>query len=228
MNHTKPGSPAPYTTNMLQQLIIVDDNELFRTSLCQFIEADGKFTKCAHLAIDELLTGPATKNKASLIIVDPFSKEKSPAAIFKFLTNKYKDVPIMVFTNTVTKRAILECIEYGVSAYFTKSITSSKLKKLVYELSEGESTADIRLQQKVKNVLRSKSVDLVEFTAAEEEVLRLVCQQKSSVEISKDLGISSRTVESRKRNMMLKTKSKNMIGVIVYGMKIQLLDRILD
>jgi DNA-binding NarL/FixJ family response regulator len=55
------------------------------------------------------------------------------------------------------------------------------------------------------------------FTKREFEVLKLICEQKTTQEISEQLFLSPRTIEGYRNNMMIKTNSKNVAGLIVYS-----------
>ena len=57
------------------------------------------------------------------------------------------------------------------------------------------------------------------FTKKEIAVVILTCQQLSNKEIAGRLRLSVRTVECHKKNMMLKTGSRNMIGLVMYAVK---------
>lgn len=57
------------------------------------------------------------------------------------------------------------------------------------------------------------------FTPAEEKVIRLVCQQYTSEEMAKELGLSKRTVEGYRANILEKMKAKNSVGILIYAVK---------
>lgn len=62
------------------------------------------------------------------------------------------------------------------------------------------------------------------FSEREVEILTLVCKGLSTKEIADKLYISSRTVEKHRANLMTKIGAKNIIEVIIYGLKHQMID----
>lgn len=62
------------------------------------------------------------------------------------------------------------------------------------------------------------------FSDRELEILTFVCKGLSTKEIADKLFISSRTVEKHRANLMTKIGAKNIIEVIIYGLKHQLID----
>jgi len=63
------------------------------------------------------------------------------------------------------------------------------------------------------------SFDTSFITSRELEVLQLICKQKSTIEIGEKLFISPRTVEGHRNNLLLKTESKNIAGLVVYAIQ---------
>ena len=57
------------------------------------------------------------------------------------------------------------------------------------------------------------------LTPREVEILQLICQQYTSAEIADILSISSRTVEGHRNNLLEKTKTKNIAGLVVYAIQ---------
>lgn len=71
--------------------------------------------------------------------------------------------------------------------------------------------------------MEDKKGDEVAFSDREQEILNLVCKGMSTKEIADKLFISSRTVEKHRANLMEKIGAKNIIEVIIYGLKHQLI-----
>lgn len=65
----------------------------------------------------------------------------------------------------------------------------------------------VKLRKKINSVL----------TVRELQVIELICQQRTTFEISKILFLSPRTIEGHRNSLMLKTGAKNMVGLIVYA-----------
>ncbi len=64
----------------------------------------------------------------------------------------------------------------------------------------------------------------VKLSQREKEVLRLTCKGLAIKQIAEELSISSRTVEKHRTNLMEKTSSHNVVEVIIYAIKNELID----
>ena len=76
-------------------------------------------------------------------------------------------------------------------------------------------------------LLISKSLDdsislKYKLTKREKEIINQILKEKSNSEIGEILQISKRTVETHRKNIMLKLNVKNSIGIAIKAMKYEL------
>jgi DNA-binding CsgD family transcriptional regulator len=55
-------------------------------------------------------------------------------------------------------------------------------------------------------------------------VLKLICEQYTTSEIADELFLSYRTLECQRDNLMLKTRSKNVAGLVIYSIQKKLIE----
>jgi DNA-binding NarL/FixJ family response regulator len=84
----------------------------------------------------------------------------------------------------------------------------------------------IHFHSEVQNVVTSGYVELlakqqtrpqVELTQREEEIVKLLAREYTNDRIAETLNISYRTVETHRKNMMQKTNSHNLAGLLKYA-----------
>jgi DNA-binding CsgD family transcriptional regulator len=61
------------------------------------------------------------------------------------------------------------------------------------------------------------------LTNREKEVLMLVLQEQTSVEISNGLGLSIQTINTHRKNILKKTRSKTLIGLVKYAIRAKMI-----
>jgi len=69
-----------------------------------------------------------------------------------------------------------------------------------------------------KLILKSKE-DTVMFTPMELKVIELVCQANTNEEMAQKLGLSRRTIEEHKSNIIKKMKVRNSVGILIFAVK---------
>ena len=78
--------------------------------------------------------------------------------------------------------------------------------------------------RKVNPKSTSRMVLDTPLTEREKEVLHLILKEKSNTEIADTLFISVRTVDAHKRNLLDKTGSLNVAGLVLFAVDRQLFD----
>ena len=59
----------------------------------------------------------------------------------------------------------------------------------------------------------------IEFKDQELKVLKLICRQMTAKEIGDKLGLSYRTVEGYRDNIIKKIGAKNSVGIVIYAVR---------
>jgi len=204
---------------MSNKIAVVDDDQLFRAGLVRLLDTFTGYKVVQSWANSEFLEQIGKQPKVCeeidiLIMCSPYFLQS------KFVKNEsliqcFSGRATMILSNQYSKSTVLRCFELGISAFFSRDISPKELESILNGLINESDYSTIQMESKIKAKLTQMEPVKIDLSEAEEEVLRLVCHQKSSAEISEQLGISVRTVESRKRKMIKKTASKNMIGVIM-------------
>ena len=62
-------------------------------------------------------------------------------------------------------------------------------------------------------------INTTQLSRREIDVLALICAQHTTSEVADKLFISKRTVEGHRNNLLLKTQSRNIAGLVLYGIE---------
>jgi len=115
-------------------------------------------------------------------------------------------------------------IDVGASAYLVKNSAPEKvlhtIKQVYYNGFYYDKTVMNVLNERSasKRGIESKTVFDDEFlTPRERDVLELICRQYKTSEIGEALFISPRTVEVHRKNLLEKTNSKNIAGLVIFA-----------
>ncbi len=137
----------------------------------------------------------------------------------------YPEMKILVLTLINEEDTIKKMMNMGVNGYFTKNTDPYELEKAIWKLQDNGFYFEKSLTVIIENILNNHTTTITEtsITDREMEIIRLAVKELSGKEIADQLGISLKTVETHKRNLMEKTNAKNFIGVITYALSNQLI-----
>jgi DNA-binding NarL/FixJ family response regulator len=71
---------------------------------------------------------------------------------------------------------------------------------------------------------KNYTVQKIQFTEREKEILKLICHGYSSQEVADKLNLGLRTVEKCRSDLMQKTNTSNAISLAVFAVKNRLID----
>lgn len=118
----------------------------------------------------------------------------------------------------------LEALRAGVKGYVLKTQAAVDLVHAVRSVLQGNVYLSPGISESVvKAALAINAAVLDPLTQREREVLQLIAEGNSNKEISQQLGMSVRTVESHRSNLMNKLDIHETAGLVRYAIKIGLI-----
>ena len=149
----------------------------------------------------------------------------------KILQKEYPEIKVIAVTSYDGKSFITNMIDVGASSYLLKNTSPKVVVNTINEVYDKGFYYDERVLKIIhENLLSAKSkriksdLDNNLLTKREKEILELICNQYTTNEIADKLFISPRTVEGHRNNLLIKTESKNVAGLVIYGIQKKLIE----
>jgi DNA-binding NarL/FixJ family response regulator len=157
------------------------------------------------------------------------SKEFNGSQVVQVLKQYYPEMKILILSVHEDSYLMAKFIEEGANGYLVKDSDPNELHDAIVAICERGSYINERSLNALQGRLIGKITkpkNQTELTNRELEVLRLICQQKTTSEIANELFISSKTVNGHRNNLLQKTDSKNMSGLVMYAIKHHIVEAI--
>jgi DNA-binding NarL/FixJ family response regulator len=208
------------------KIILVDDEVLFRKGI-SFLLSREENIEVIFEASDgvELIDFLKSNNsKPNIVIMDLKMPLLNGIEATKIIHRDFSEIKIIALTSYDSKSFISNMIDVGAVSYLVKNTTPQELFETINEVATkgfyySEYVMSIIKNELIANKKTKCSFDTGFITSRELEVLQLICKQKSTIEIGEKLFISPRTVEGHRNNLLLKTESKNIAGLVVYAIQ---------
>jgi DNA-binding NarL/FixJ family response regulator len=210
------------------KIALVDDHLLFRQALSVLLEESTDLKITFEASDDQELFQHLKKTQPHIILLNADLNGKNAAATVGELKKQYPEIKVVVTSMSHDDMAIFTMVKQGASGFITKdknleealeAIRSVRLKGFYYTDEVTQAMLNgVRTKQKQRTSLSSS-----DLTEREAEIIRLICRQYSMKDIAAQLKLSPRTVESHKENILMKTGSKNLVGIVLYAVEHQLL-----
>jgi len=214
-------------------ILIADDEQLFRSGIRFLLEREPNFNIIYEAENGkELITFiNKTEELPDIILMDLNMPEVNGVEATKIIHKKYPEIKIIALTSFGGKSFITNMIDVGASSYLLKNTSPKIVVQTINEVfKKGFFYDDNVLKIIHENIISSSGKriksDLEKnlLSKREIDVLELICEQYSTQEIAEKLFISSRTVEGHRTNLLLKTESKNVAGLVIYGIQKKLIE----
>lgn len=213
------------------KLAVADDETLFRQGITFILSKEVNIDIClqAENGSDLIKQLRNRKDLPEVILMDLKMPDLNGVEATKLIRKEFPDIKIIALTSYYSKPFIINMIDQGAVAYLAKNsnptdvihtINQVALKGFYYDENVMEIIED-SLSRKPK---KSKNDDDY-LTRREREVLKLICEQKTTSEIAEQLFISPRTVEGHRNNLLLKTGAKNIAGLVIHAIENQIFMR---
>ena len=205
--------------------LITDDHKIFRQGLRLALNnyPNLKFIGEAGNGLELLSLLEA--QVPDVILLDLKMPQMDGMEVLKKIRVKYPDIKILILTMYDEEHFVLHLIEAGANGYLLKNAEPDEIHLAIQTVMETDyyfndlvSSAMLRnMLQKTKIANRVKMG--VKLSDKEEEVLKLICEERTAAEIAKEIFLSQRTVEGIRSLLLEKTGARNTAGLVLYAIK---------
>ncbi|QOG04035.1 response regulator transcription factor [Flavobacterium sp. MDT1-60] len=208
------------------KIALVDDEVLFRKGIAFLLQREENIEIIFEAPNGEELLLKLEENevKPDIIIMDLKMPVLNGVEATKIIRKSFPDIKIIALTSYDTKSFIANMIQVGAVAYLIKNTTPKDLIHTINEVAiKGFYYNENVLKTIQETIISSKNskgnLETSFLSPREIEILQLICQQKTTSEIADRLFLSPRTVEGHRNNLLLKTESRNIAGLVVYAIQ---------
>jgi two-component system, NarL family, response regulator NreC len=127
---------------------------------------------------------------------------------------------ILILTMYTDERYVLTSLRVGISGYLLKSKAASYLVDAIHSVCHGEVYLCPAISRVVaKAYLAKDDAPADPLSTREREVLQLIAESKNAKEIGGILGVSAKTAESHRANIMRKLQIHEVAGLVRYAVR---------
>lgn len=210
-------------------LIIADSNDLTRAGL-RYILTSMTSIPIVGEAKDSLeLENQIAAFNTSLVIIDYTSLGFDINVIGK-ITKTNKDIKFIAITPEQSAQTLVDALRSGVMSYVKKDCDLSEIVNAVSETDRGNKFFCGQILETIQKAqidvndldLDSFSCEPVILSERENEIIVLIAEGNTNIQIAKHLFLSNHTITTHRKNIMSKLGVKNTAGIVMYAVKTNL------
>ncbi len=222
-------------------LLLVDDHEVVRTGLKAFLESKGRFQVVAEAASGMEAIQRTLATNPAIVLMDISMPGMDGLEATRQLRKMCPASQVLALTIHDDKHYFMEMLAAGASGYLTKQAAADELVAALDAIAEG----NVYLQPALARWLledyqwlsnrqsavaatpieasQSQPISLDVLSARERQVLELVAQGYSNVDIGQRLNLSHKTIARHRERIMNKLNLHSRTELVKYAIRTQLI-----
>ena len=215
----------------MNRVLIVDDHVLFREGMRNIIQRWSDFE-----VIGEASNGLEALNLAKellpdIILMDIAMPVMDGIMATKHIVSELPSIRIVMLTTSEEEEDLLNAIKLGADGYLLKDTPSKRLHDELRRMAQGETPLSGLMATKVlkefgysSSSSESSVVYQEPLTEREHQILELLVEGLTNIEIAERVFLSENTVKKHVRNILEKFQSNNRVEAAVYAVRERLVD----
>lgn len=211
------------------RILLADDHELTRSGLRYLLEKHADWSVCGEASNGRMAVEMAEQLRPDFAILDMSMPELNGLEATRQILKKQPQLKILIFTMHETERVIVDVLEAGARGVVLKSDVGEDMVAAVESISKGrrfftsrvaETVVDAYVSRKASSqAVDSQGQSAFTLTTREREVVQLLAEGKSNKEVADRLGISTRTAEGHRSEIMRKLKLGSLAELIRFAIR---------
>ncbi|MGH8297697.1 MAG: response regulator [Steroidobacteraceae bacterium] len=205
------------------RILIADDHELIRRGLAAQLSHNPAWTVAAEAANGREAVEQALRLKPDLIVLDLTMPELNGLSAARRILAADPAARILILTVHESQQLVREVLAAGVQGYVLKSDAGRTLIAALEALLDGRPFFTSKVARTVLDgYLRgppAETAATLVLSARELEIVQLLAEGKGNKGVAKALGISVKTVETHRSNIMRKTGFRSLAELVRYAVR---------
>jgi len=205
----------------MEKLFVIEDQTVLRDLLCRLIEG---------LPMIELLGSSGdgreghqecAKLKPTMVIVDVMLPGLNGMEVIHQLRKENPQLKTLLFTAHINRPRVQQAMKTGVNGLVHKNASIEELEKAIEKVAAGQSYMSGEVLEFMRSLMMNPGTndDDNGLTAREREILQLIAEGKTTKEIGNILGISTKTADSHRTNIMSKLDIHDVAGLTRFAIQ---------
>ena len=211
---------------MTNNILIVEDHELTRFGLKTAFESCDFIDVIYEADSAENGINVAKANSIDLIIMDLGLPGMDGIEATKTIKESNKDIKIVILTSHNDEQEVLNSLKAGANAYCSKEINPKRLIQVIQSVLDGAAWFDpaishivLKAATKAQNNESNKPIRNYGLTSRETQILKLITEGYSNIEIANELYVSINTTKAHVASILQKLEVDDRLQAALKALK---------
>lgn len=215
---------------MTCNLLLVDDHSLIRAGVRALVLDIPGYAVIGEASDGSQLLEMVEQLSPDIVLLDISMKETGGLEALQRLKRVRPQSKVLILSMHTDPTLIMQALESGAHGYLLKDTTATELEHALEALRNNERYLSPAIAHTVINqaLIRTQKnqpevADSHNLTARQLEILRLIVRGKSTREIANGLGLSIKTVETHRSQIMKRLQIYDVAGLVLFAVREQII-----
>src|SRR5581483_7768207 len=217
---------GPWRWVLAFRIFIADDHEVVRKGLMALLQAQPDWEVCGEAADGREAVEKAQQLKPDVVILDIWMPSLNGLEATRQILKTNPQARVLILTLHDSDQVVREVLNAGARGYLLKSDAASDLVAAVEALRRDKTYFTSKVAAMVlEGYLKGGAaptpaqVGRNRLTPREREIVQLLAEGKSTKEVAVALGLSVKTAETHRSNIMRKLQLHSVSDLVLYAVR---------
>jgi DNA-binding NarL/FixJ family response regulator len=209
------------------RILVADDHPVVRRGIRALLEGQADWQVCGEAATGREAVEQAKRLDPDIVVLDLSMPEMNGLDATRLIARDAPRTQVLVLTMHRSEELAHQVVRAGAKGYVLKSDADRELVAAVDSLQRRRSFRSPSLETPALDGRSGGQGeegtggwgDLTDLTPREREIVQLVAEGRSSKVVAAELGISVKTVESHRTNVMRKLRIRSVSQLVRYAVR---------
>lgn len=212
------------------KIAIADDHKIFRDGIKMALSDKPNLKMLWEAEDGKDMIHKIGIKKPDVLLMDIRMPEIDGINAIQLIRKEHEDIRIIVLSMYDDQQMISKMMEMGANAFLTKTTDPQEIYEAIISCVKEDFYFNdlvnkaVLLKLQHKKTVKQFYPNPVKFSDKELKILKLIAEDKTTEEISKEVFLSPRTIETIRQNMKQKVGAKTIAGLVMYGMRNKMLE----
>lgn len=212
------------------RVLLVEDHHLVRAGFKALLSRLNEVEVVAEASDGRQALELITEIHPDVVLMDISMPRLNGVEATQRIVREYPQVRVIMLSMYTSEEYVLQSLTAGASGYLLKDSEPSEFEQAIQSVANGETYLCSGVSRLALNyAMRTKTggEEIEQFnnpythlTSRQREILQLVAEGNSSVQIAAALDISIRTVERHRADIMARLKINDLPGLVRYALRV--------
>ena len=199
------------------KVLLVDDHKLVRSGLRRLLDDLDGVDVIAEADDGEQAITAIEDEAPDVVVTDIAMPGMNGLELTAYLARHFPAIRVIVLSMHSSGDYVVQALNAGASAYLLKNSAAEEMARALSAVTQGQTYLSSGVSHQLVDAYAKQDTRppaLRSITPRQRQVLHRVAQGRSSKEIALELGISPRTVDTHRADLMERLGARDAIGML--------------